>query len=148
MRETKNAKIERVIQLGFGVYKIQGSQSGNAKRFIPLFYTIPFESEIMPTFLIISRHSPENCPMNNEKMKRMTLELPDKLGGLEKKHGIKRVGVWTVIPEHLLVWVYEAPNSEALQKFSMEPEMVKWMAWNTSEIKLAMSLEESIKLLK
>jgi hypothetical protein len=39
----------------------------------------------MPTFLIISRHSPENCPMNNEKMKRLTLELPDKLGGLEKK---------------------------------------------------------------
>jgi hypothetical protein len=107
-----------------------------------------FESVIMPIFLIISRHSPENCPMNNEKMKKMTLELPDKLGGLEKKHGIKRVGVWTVIPEHLLVWVYEAASSEALQKFSMEPDMVKWMAWNTSEIKLAMSLEETIKLLK
>jgi len=106
------------------------------------------ESVIMATFLIISRHSPENCPMNNERMKRLTLELPDKLGVLEKKHGIKRVGAWTVIPEHLLVWVYEAPTSEALQKFSMEPEMVKWMAWNTSEIKLAMSLEESMKLLK
>lgn len=109
---------------------------------------LPIESAIMPTFLIISRHSPENCPMNNEKMKTLTLELPSKLGGLEKKHGIKRVGVWTVIPEHLLVWVYEAPTSEALQEFSMEPEMVKWMSWNTSEIKLAMSLEESMKLLK
>jgi len=102
----------------------------------------------MPTFLIISRHSPENCPLNNEKMKAMTLELPGKLGGLEKKHGVKRVGAWTVIPEHLLVWVYEAPSSEALQKFSMEPELLKWMAFNTSEIKLAMSLEESMKLLK
>jgi hypothetical protein len=102
----------------------------------------------MPTFLIISRHSPENCPLNNEKMKSLTLELPDKLGKLEKKHGLKRVGVWTVIQEHLLVWVYEAPSSEALQKFAMEPEMVQWMAWNTSEIKLAMSLEESNKLLK
>lgn len=101
----------------------------------------------MPIFLIISRHSPENCPMNNEKMKELTLELPAKLGGLEKKHCVKRVGAWTVIPEHLLVWVYEAPSSEALQNFSLEPEMVKWMAWNTSEIKLAMSLEESIHLL-
>lgn len=109
---------------------------------------LSFESAIMPTFLIISRHSPENCPMNNEKMRTLTLELPDKLVDLEKRHGIKRVGVWTVIPEHLLVWVYEAPSSEALQEFSMEPDMVKWMAWNTSEIKLAMSLEESIKLLK
>jgi hypothetical protein len=113
-----------------------------------LSYILPFEREFMPIFLIISRHSPENCPMNNEKMKRMTLELPEKLGGLEKKHGIERVGVWTVIPEHLLVWVYEAPSSELLQKFSMEPEIAKWMAWNTSEIKLAMSLEESMKLLK
>jgi len=102
----------------------------------------------MPTFLIISRHSPENCPLNNEKMKAMTLELPDKLGGLEKKHGVKRVGVWTVVPEHLFIWVYEAPSSEALQKFSMEPELLKWMAFSTSEIKLAMTLEESIKLLK
>jgi hypothetical protein len=30
----------------------------------------------------------------------------------------------------------------------MEPDMAKWMARNTSEIKLAMSLEESLKLLK
>jgi hypothetical protein len=102
----------------------------------------------MPTFLMISRHSPENCPLNNEKMKKMTLELPEKLCALEKKHGIRRIGVWTVIPEHLTVWVYEAPSSDSLQKFSMEPAIVKWMAWNTSEIKLAMSLEESIKLLK
>jgi hypothetical protein len=52
-----------------------------------------------------------------------------------------------VIPEHLTVWVYEDPSSENLKKFSVEPEMVKWMAWNTNEIKLAMSLEESIDLL-
>ncbi|HJW98468.1 MAG TPA: hypothetical protein VJ529_05000 [Candidatus Bathyarchaeia archaeon] len=81
-------------------------------------------------------------------MKKMTLELPAKLVGLEKKHGVKRIGAWTVVPEHLLIWVYQAPSSDDLQKFSMEPEIVKWMAWNTSEIKLAMSLEESLKLLK
>ena len=81
-------------------------------------------------------------------MKKITLELPEKLGDLEKKHGIKRIGVWTVIPEHLTVWVYESPSSENLQKFSMEHDMIKWMAWNTSEIKLAISLEESINLLK
>ena len=102
----------------------------------------------MAIFLIVSRHSPENCPMNNEKMKKITLELPDKLGVLEKKHGIKRIGAWTVISEHMTVWVYESPSSDNLQKFSMEPEMVKWMAWNTNEIKLAMSLEESMQFLK
>jgi len=44
--------------------------------------------------------------------------------------------------------VYEAPSSDALQKFSMEPEIVKWMAWNTSETKLATGLEESMRLLE
>ena len=101
----------------------------------------------MATFLIVSRHSPENCPINNEQMKKITLELPEKLGTLEKKHDLKRIGVWTVIPEHLTVWVYEAPSSESLHKFSMEPDIIKWMAWNINEIKLAMSLEESINLL-
>jgi hypothetical protein len=37
------------------------------------------------------RASAENCPLNNEKMKAMTLELPAKLGGLEKKHEVKRI---------------------------------------------------------
>ena len=37
------------------------------------------------------RASAENCPLNNEKMKAMTLELPAKLGALEKKHGVKRI---------------------------------------------------------
>jgi hypothetical protein len=112
------------------------------------FYYSLVGSVVVPTFLIVSRHSPENCPLNNEKMKKLTLELPEKMSGLEKKHGLNRVGVWTVIPEHLVVWVYEAANSESLQKFSMEPAIAKWMAWHTSEIKLAMSLEESMQMLK
>ena len=57
----------------------------------------------MAIFLIVSRHSPENCPINNEKMKKITLESPEKLVGLEKKHGIKRTGALTVIPEHLVI---------------------------------------------
>jgi hypothetical protein len=116
--------------------------------YIRLSQIVTFRRVCMPIFLIISRHSAENCPLNNERMKAMTLALPAKLVGLEKKHGVKRIGAWTVVPEHLLIWVYEAPSSDALQGFSMEPEIVKWMAWNTSEIKLAMSLEESMKLLK
>ena len=66
--------------------------------YIRLSYTFSIESVvIMPLFLIVSRHSPENCPINNEKMKKMTLELPEKLGDLEKKHCIKRIRVLTVI---------------------------------------------------
>ena len=102
----------------------------------------------MPTFIMISRHSVENCPMNNEKTKKLVLDVTSKLGELANKHGIKIVGSWTVIPEHLMIQVYEAPSLETFLKLQREPEIMKWIANNTTEIKLAMTAEESIKLLK
>jgi hypothetical protein len=55
----------------------------------------------MAIFLIVSRHSPENCPINNEKMKKITLELPEKLGALEKKQGIKRIAPRAMVMDPL-----------------------------------------------
>lgn len=79
----------------------------------------------------------------------MNQEVMGKLAELTKKHGIKIVGSWTVMPEHLLVMVYEAPTFEAFQKFGMEPEIVKWLAYqDTTEFRMAMTMEESMKLLK
>jgi hypothetical protein len=37
---------------------------------------------------------------------------------------------------------------EAMLKFSMEPEVMDWLGYHTSEIKPVMTLEESMKLLK
>jgi len=47
----------------------------------------------MPIFLTISRHAPESCPIFNEKSRKMTLELADKIEALAKKNGVKLVGV-------------------------------------------------------
>lgn len=103
----------------------------------------------MPTILKISRHSPENCPMNNETSKKLNSEVNAKLGELAKKHGVKVVGGWMVPNEHLMVMVYEASTMEAFQKFAMEPLIMKWLALqDTTEYKIAMTLEESMKLLK
>jgi hypothetical protein len=106
------------------------------------------ESFIMPLFLKIARHSAESCPMHNEKVKKATVDLMGKLGQLTKKHGIKVVGGWTSIPDHLVVAVYDAPSMEAMLKFSMEPEVMDWLGYHMSEIKPVMTLEESMKLLK
>jgi hypothetical protein len=56
--------------------------------------------------------------------------------------------MWGVPPEHLNVIVYEAPSLDAFLKLQMEPEIMKWVAQNTTEIKIAMTLEESMKFLK
>ena len=102
----------------------------------------------MPTFLLIHRHSPESCPMFNEKARKMTLQLVNKMEELLKKHGVKTVGFWQVPSEHLMFEVYEAPSLEAFQKLGREPEILAWYAYNTVEMKLAISTEEAMKRLK
>jgi uncharacterized protein with GYD domain len=73
-------------------------------------------------FLQISRHSIESCPMHNEKVKKVYADSFPKMAQLMKKYGIKMVGGWAALWEHLYVAVCEAPNMEALTKLSMEPE--------------------------
>jgi len=99
-------------------------------------------------FLQISKHSPESCPMHNEKAKKAAMDLMTKLGPLTKKHGIKLVGSWTSMPEHLIVNVYDAPNMETLMKLAMEPEAMIWSAYNTTETRPVMTIEETMKILK
>lgn len=98
--------------------------------------------------MLIHRHSPENCAFFNEKARKMTLNLVDKMEGLLKKHGVKMVGCWHVLAEHLMFEVYEAPSLEAFQKLGREPEILAWSAYNTFEVKSAISAEEAIKMLK
>ena len=102
----------------------------------------------MPTFLMISRHSPESCPMLNEKTRKVYMEYLSKLDGLFKKHGIKNLWGGAVISEHLTVAICEAPSLEAFNKLCMEPEILAISAYETCEVKLAMSMEEALKMLK
>jgi hypothetical protein len=101
----------------------------------------------MPIFLMISRHSAENCPMFNEKTRKLMNEYMDKIDGLAKKYGVKRLGSWTVPNEHLSFEVYEAPSFEVLTKLFMEPVCLPLGAFETAEIKAAFSFEEQAKLL-
>jgi hypothetical protein len=102
----------------------------------------------MPAIILISRHTPETCPMNSEQAKKMVLEITKKLPELAKKYQVKVVGTWAVMPEHMSYTVFEADNYDAYLKFSMEPLVLKWIANTTSEIKIAITTEEAAKLLQ
>jgi hypothetical protein len=107
------------------------------------------EGFCMPTILKIARHSPERCPLNNEAQKKLDSEVTIKLGELCKKYGVKVLGSWLVPNEHLMVMVYDVPTLDTFQKYLMEPLIMKWIAsQDTCEFKVAMTLEESMKLLK
>ncbi|MCJ7423870.1 hypothetical protein MUP01_06330 [Candidatus Bathyarchaeota archaeon] len=98
-------------------------------------------------FLQTARHSAESCPIHNEKVKKVMSDLMSHMEKLTKKHGIKVVGGWASIPEHLSVMVYDAPSMEAILKLSMEPEVMAWISYNTTETRPVMTIEEAMKLL-
>jgi len=98
----------------------------------------------MLTILEIERHAPTECIGNNETRKA-ALKLLDTMPELLKKHGIKMVGSWTVHSEHLTFRVFEAPGFEAILKFQDEPECESWRQFTTSELKVAMTMDEVAK---
>jgi hypothetical protein len=102
----------------------------------------------MPTFLLISRHTPENCPMNNEKKRKANLAYFAKMDAWSKKYKVKMVGVWSVPNEHLNFLVIEAPSLEVFQKLRMEPEARAVAATETIEIKMVVNKEEILKMLR
>jgi hypothetical protein len=102
----------------------------------------------MPTFLIISRHSPENCWMFNEHTRQLHANLLDRLGPLLEKYQIKFLGAWFVLPEHTLYEVFDAPTLESFQQMAMEPEILAWSSFNTMEIKIVATLEDVKRILQ
>jgi hypothetical protein len=102
----------------------------------------------MAMFLLISRHKPEHCPVFNEKTSKMYLDYFKKVDGLMEKHKIKSIGGCSVHTEHLTVALFEAPSLKAWEEFSMEPEVHALGAYETMEVKLAMSMEEAMELIK
>ena len=102
----------------------------------------------MTTFLIISRHTPEECPAFNEKAKKVTSAMMNKMDEWTKKYAVKMVGSCTVFNEHLIVMICEAPNFEVMQKMMMEPENIAMNAISITEVKAALNMEESLKLMQ
>jgi len=102
----------------------------------------------MAIFFMVSRHSPENCPMFNEKARKLWLEYANKSEELLKKHGGKSLGAWVVPTEHLSYWVFEVPSLDAYQKLGMEPLILELSKYETYEIKFAYSMEEVTQMLQ
>jgi hypothetical protein len=95
--------------------------------------------------LLIVRHTAADCPINNEKVGKVTLAAMSKMDELTKKHEIKVLGAWSVHPEHMQILVFEAASYEALQAFNDEPLIRNMMNWYTTEVLSAETMETSIQ---
>ena len=102
----------------------------------------------MATFLCISKHAPDKCPMFNETTKRVYAKWASSYAESYRKHGVKLIGGWTVHAEHLNFWVVDAPSLEAFQALMMEPDILALSAIESMEFKMATSMEEAVKMMQ
>jgi hypothetical protein len=104
----------------------------------------------MPTFLMMSRHSPESCPMVNERTRKVYVNWLSKIDEINKKYKMKVLWMGGIPSEHLSIFIMEAPSLELFEKASMDPENIAMMATETMEIKsvMSMTVEETIKMFK
>jgi uncharacterized protein with GYD domain len=99
----------------------------------------------MATFLMIAKHTPQNCPLFNAQTRKVYANWFAKFQDILQKYGVKVVAGCSVVSEHLTICVFEAPNLEALQRAGMEPEIFAVNMVDTIEIKPAISIEEAFK---
>jgi carbamate kinase len=103
----------------------------------------------MPIFILIAKHSPENCPEFNAKARKAMMNYMDERDKLLKKHKVKAIGSWDVPPEHVTIMVFEAPSYEAFQNFGMEPPVAGMSEFITNEVKAAViTTEEHAKMIR
>ena len=102
----------------------------------------------MAIIIAVSKHTPEICPANNKDHAKAIKEFSAKIGELTKKHGVKIVGMWIAMAEHAIIQVFEAPNFDAIQELSMEPEVDNLLRYNTTKYKMAVNFQEAVATLK
>ena len=102
----------------------------------------------MARFLLIEKHSPENCPMFNVKARKVLMEVNEKADALMKKHKVKLLASAEVPNEHSSYEIYEAPSFEDFDGLGMEPAIIAMGEFATMEIKPAMSSEEVTQMFK
>jgi len=106
------------------------------------------ESMGMATFLMITKHAPDKCPMYNETAKRAWAKLFASQGEKQTKYGVKIIGGWTVHGEHQTFGVFDAPSLEALHAYMLDPDVLAVNASDIIEVKMVMGMEEVAKMLQ
>jgi hypothetical protein len=83
----------------------------------------------------ISKHSPDNCPGFVARYKDIFLTAMEKHEQLAEKHKVKIIGVWVDSPGHTVYSIYDTPTMEDLMAYTMEPEIMAAMSFQTTEMK-------------
>lgn len=75
---------------------------------------------------------------------KVAQNLP-KMEELAKSMGIKPLGLWTDIPSHRIIGVFDAPNAHSLSKLTIDAGL---MEWNTVTISPIVTVQEAMSQIK
>jgi len=98
-------------------------------------------------FMMVATHSPESCPAFNPKYRTITKNWAANAEAINKKYGIKTVGMWTDHGAHTIYGVFDAPNIEAVMGSFMEPVMHASLEYQTIRMFPILTMEETMKLI-
>jgi len=96
----------------------------------------------MPKYVVISNHPPESCPSANKLLNKRSKTLQKDLGTLLEKYKIKPEVICHLDPGHKILFVLEAPNSEAVRDLTYAAGLSQW---NDFEFYMASSLDDILK---
>jgi hypothetical protein len=86
--------------------------------------------------LQVYTHSPESCPVGNQKNLQITYDWLKKVDELAEKNGLKVVGIWTDRWGHKSWAVYDAPDMGSFEKFEQEPENIAKIPFTDVETRI------------
>ena len=92
----------------------------------------------MSKYVVISNHPPESCPSANAKLRERGMKLGVEVPALLQKHGIKAEVIFHLDPGHKVLWVFDAPNAEAIRDMIYDGGLEQW---NDFEFHMASSLD-------
>jgi hypothetical protein len=96
----------------------------------------------MPKYVVISNHPPNTCPSSNRTLRELNKTLGADLQPMMEKHRIKAEVILHLDPGHKVLWVLEAPNSEAVRDLIYQSGLERF---NDFEFFMASSLEDITK---
>ncbi len=87
----------------------------------------------MPTFVITTVHTPDQCPTSNSRLRKRIQELGPQIPKIAERLGIKMVvGPLVLGSEHGGVVVVEADRIEAVNDFLLESGLIQWQSCRVS----------------
>ncbi len=92
-------------------------------------------------FVIIARHSPENCPSSNAKIRQIMAEGAKDVPNIAKNLGLKIITLNVFGPDHEILAVVVADRIEPIRDFVFQSRLAQW---NTVNIHATWTMEEAM----